>query len=125
MPNDFLGYELEEWLPASPLTGPPLPKWLCITWPWVTPPPPGTHRLVVFRVGNGTVTPGSGDYEAGTTVTLTAVPDAGATFSHWSGDATGTDPTVNILMDRDKEVTANFAGGPPVERQPIEIIWEY
>lgn len=117
-------FELEDWLPMSPLEGPPLPKWMGITWPWVTPPPPGTYHLTVFRVGNGTVTPGSGDYEAGSTVTLTATPDTGASFDHWSGDVTGTDLVVNVLMDRDKEVTAHFVGGPPVEREPIEIIWE-
>jgi len=124
MDGDFLGHELEEWLPMPPAEGPPFPRFLCIRWPWVTPPPPGTYRLTVFRVGNGTVEPGSGDYEAGSTVTLTAIPDTGATFDHWSGDATGTDPVVNILMDRDKEVTANFVGGPPIEREPIIIEWE-
>lgn len=122
--DDFLGHELEDWLPQEPAKGPPLPRFLQIFWPWYKEKPPETFRLVVFRVGNGTVTPGSGDYEAGTTVTLTAVPDAGATFDHWSGDAMGTSPIVDILMDRDKEVTAHFVGGPPVEREPIEIIWE-
>jgi len=38
MPDDFLGYELEDWLPQEPSKGPPLPKWLGITWPWVAPP---------------------------------------------------------------------------------------
>jgi len=124
MADDFLGYKLEDWAPASPLVGPPLPRWLCITWPWVTPPPPGTYRLTVFRVGNGTVTPGSGDYEAGSTVTLTATPDTGAVFDHWEGDASGTNPVVNILMTSDKEATAVFTGGEPTDREPIIIEWE-
>lgn len=34
MADDLLGHELEEWAPASPLVGPPLPKWMGITWPW-------------------------------------------------------------------------------------------
>lgn len=117
-------FNLEDLMPMDPSLGPPLPRFLQIYWPWATPPPPGTYRLTVFRVGNGTVTPGSGDYEAGTTVTLTAIPDTGAVFDHWEGDATGTSPTVGILMDRDKEVTAVFTGGEPTEREPIEIIWE-
>ncbi|MBA7689880.1 hypothetical protein ES703_98399 [subsurface metagenome] len=25
---------LEDWFPTSPLIGPPLPKWLGLTWPW-------------------------------------------------------------------------------------------
>ncbi|MBA7684486.1 hypothetical protein ES703_92882 [subsurface metagenome] len=115
---------IEDFIPMPPNMGPPLPRWLVIYWPWYKEKPPGTYRLTVFRVGNGTVTPGSGDYEAGSTVTLTATPDAGATFDHWEGDATGTSPTVNILMDRDRGVTAHFIGGPPIEREPIEIIWE-
>ncbi|GAI66945.1 unnamed protein product [marine sediment metagenome] len=114
---------IEDFLPMSPMMGPPLPRFLVIYWPWYERPPE-TFRLVVFRVGNGTVTPGSADYEAGSTVTLTAVPDAGATFDHWEGDATGTSPTIDILMDRDKEVTAVFTGGEPTDREPIIIEWE-
>ncbi|KKN87081.1 hypothetical protein LCGC14_0263510 [marine sediment metagenome] len=117
-------FEAEDLIPMPPAMGPPLPRFLQIYWPWFSPPPPGTYRLTVFRVGNGIVTPGSGDYEAGAMVTLTAVPDTGAVFDHWSGDATGTNPGVGILMDRNKEVTAHFVGGPPVEREPIEITWE-
>lgn len=26
--------KLEDWFPMSPLVGPPLPKWLELTWPW-------------------------------------------------------------------------------------------
>lgn len=121
MENDF---KLENWIPMPPNMGPPLPHWLVIYWPWYEEKPPDTYRLTVFRVGNGTVIPGSGDYEAGATVTLTAVPDTGAVFDHWSGNATGTSPTVDILMDRDKEVTTHFVGGPPVEREEIIIVWE-
>ncbi len=125
MDNDFLGYELEDWTPMPPNMGPPLPIWMGIYWPWYKPPtPPGTYHLTVYKVGNGTVTPGSGDYAAETTVTLTTVPDTGAVFDHWSGDATGTSPTIDVLMNRDKEVTAHFVGGPPIDREPIEIIWE-
>ncbi len=51
MPDDFLGYELEEWLPQEPSKGPPLPKWLGITWPWVAPP--GAE----FRVSNPVISP--------------------------------------------------------------------
>lgn len=118
-------FKLEDLMPMSIMKGPPLPRFLVIYWPWYTEKPPGTYRLTVSRVGNGTVTPGSGDYTAGTTVTLTAVPDTGgAIFDHWEGAAVGTSATVTILMDGDKEVTAYFTGGPPVGRQPIVIIWQ-
>lgn len=40
--NEFLGHKLEEWMPASPMEGPPLPRWLGIFWPWYEekPTPP-------------------------------------------------------------------------------------
>lgn len=50
MADDFLGYELEEWLPTPPMIGPPLPIWMGITWPWYKeaappPAPPGRANL--------------------------------------------------------------------------------
>jgi predicted outer membrane repeat protein len=44
----------------------------------------------------------------GTSITLTAGPDANSTFGGWSGDCSGTDQTVMILMDADKTCTATF-----------------
>ncbi len=34
MSDDLLGHKLEDWLPQEPQMGPPLPKWLGLTWPW-------------------------------------------------------------------------------------------
>jgi hypothetical protein len=73
-----------------------------------------SYHLEIYIIGKGTVTPVSGDYDIGTTIPLTATPNSGAKFSHWSGDATGTDPTISILMDSDKEVTAHFEDAPPI-----------
>jgi len=56
----------------------------------------------------GTVTPGSGAYENGVTVTLTAQPAAGYRFNYWSGNATGTQNPTSFVMDGIKDVTANF-----------------
>jgi hypothetical protein len=49
--------------------------------------------------------------DAGTTVQLKAIPYGGYVFSHWTGDATGTDKTVDLTMDSDKAVTAVFIPG--------------
>ena len=57
--------------------------------------------------GSGTVT-GAGDYETNEKVTLTATPDEGFAFTHWSGDAVGVEPQVTITMDMNKTVTAHF-----------------
>ena len=60
---------------------------------------------------HGTVakTPDQATYHYGETVQLTATPDAGYTFSNWSGDAGGTANPVSVLMDGNKSVTANYA----------------
>ncbi|MBI5646340.1 MAG: choice-of-anchor D domain-containing protein [Ignavibacteriae bacterium] len=62
--------------------------------------------------GNITISPNQVDYAAGTTVTLTAqnlpAPDTCFVFSHWTGDAIGTNPTVLIVMDTAKHVVANY-----------------
>ncbi len=68
-----------------------------------------TYSLTVTIEGEGSVSPASGEYAIGDTVTLTASETNDAyTFSEWSGDATGTDLTISIVMDADKSVTATF-----------------
>ena len=83
-------------------------------------PPPVTYALSVAKDGSaaGTVTSTpagiacgsdcSESYAAGTSVTLVATPDAGATFTGWSGACTGTG-TCSVTLDADRTVTASFA----------------
>jgi len=56
----------------------------------------------------GFIQPGSGEYEAHYTVTLTAHPLDGYRFTGWGGDASGTSPTFSLYMDGDKYVEAYF-----------------
>lgn len=74
---------------------------------FATAPP---RVLTVTTNGNGTVTanPPGPTYLHGQSVTLTAVPAAGASFVDWAGAATGATNPVTIVMDADKGVTANF-----------------
>ncbi len=68
------------------------------------------YTLTVIQAGSGgTVTPtaGSHTYVSGTSVPVSAVADAGWTFTGWSGDLTGTTAT-SISMDGDKTITATF-----------------
>lgn len=66
------------------------------------------YSLTVNTVGNGSVSPGSGNYPEGTTVTLTATPAEGYAFGGWSGDLSGSSLSASVLMDADKSVTATF-----------------
>ena len=68
----------------------------------------GYYSLSVTVDGKGTVSPSSGSYPSGTTVTITAMPSSGWKFDHWSGDASGTDPTITVTMDGNKVITAHF-----------------
>jgi len=47
-------------------------------------------------------------YYYNTLVTITAVPNPGYTFDHWSGDLTGNQNPDTLFMNADKSVTATF-----------------
>lgn len=67
--------------------------------------------IAVSPAETGTVLlePASGEYEAGTLVTLTAVPSVGYEFVRFSGDTSGTDATADIVMNSDMTIVAEFA----------------
>ncbi len=65
------------------------------------------YTLNVTVVGNGTITrDNAGPYHLNDVVTLTAVADAGWTFTGWS-ECTGTLPC-SVTMDGNKTITATF-----------------
>ncbi|MEL7589493.1 MAG: ice-binding family protein, partial [Prolixibacteraceae bacterium] len=76
---------------------------------------PVTYTLNVTAV-NGTVLkdPNQVAYNSGATVQLTATPDAGYTFTSWNGDATGSVNPLTVIMNADKNITANFTASGPV-----------
>lgn len=72
--------------------------------------------------GSGQVTkiPDQATYNPGDTVTLEALPDLGYVFASWSGDLTGNTNPIDIIMDSNKFVTANFA--PESAQAPSAVI---
>jgi len=70
-----------------------------------------TYTLTVNTVGQGTVTrnPDKATYTHGEVVQLTANPDSGWNFDSWSGDLAGSTNPVNITMNENKTVAANFS----------------
>lgn len=71
------------------------------------PPAPAQYTLATSAGGGGTVSAG-GSYTADTTVVISATPDAGHDFAGWSGDAGGSANPLSVLMDRNRNVQANF-----------------
>ncbi len=73
------------------------------------------YELKVNIVGQGDVeqeiyasVTESSEYPYGTIVELTAVPKTGWRFDEWQGDVSGTETSIRVRVDRDKEVTAFF-----------------
>ena len=71
---------------------------------------PGQHSLAVVAKGDGfvRVSPQINYFADGQTVSVNPIPDLGQDFLGWSGDASGTQNPLSILMDRSKVITANF-----------------
>lgn len=68
------------------------------------------YTIAITKEGEGTITkdPDKSSYIHGEKVTLTASASSGYTFASWSGDASGTETTIELTMDGNKDVTAKF-----------------
>jgi hypothetical protein len=73
-----------------------------------------TYTLVtnVSPAGGGSVSPSSGQYDDGAVITLVAIPASGYNFAYWSGSASGSNPSVTIVMNANMNVTAFFEAAP-------------
>jgi uncharacterized repeat protein (TIGR02543 family) len=63
---------------------------------------------LVSPAGSGSVTPAGGTYDESANVTLITIPASGYRFDRWSGDVSGNTTSVNVIMNGNKNVTANF-----------------
>ena len=84
----------------------------------------GVFPLSVSVSGSGVVTSSPGsincpsnscstDFDNNTSVTLTATPGSGATFSQWGGACSGTSPLCMVTLDNAQSVSATFMSTPP------------
>ena len=73
---------------------------------------PTTYTLTIKKAGSGTgkVTnnPSGSTFTPGTVVNLIAKPDAGSSFTGWSGGCSGTTSTCNVTMNANVSVTTTF-----------------
>ena len=68
-------------------------------------------NLTATTGGSATIASGSSGtfFDAGSEITLSAVPRAGFVFTGWSGDATGANPDLPFTINAPTNITANFA----------------
>lgn len=121
---------------SVPVTATPAPGWVFTGWSGACPGlapcvvlmdanksvtatfalvPPAAFTLTTAVIGQGTISPATGAYVAGSSVPVTAQPAAGWAFAGWSGACLGVGPCT-VLMDANKSVTAIFtavAVNPP------------
>ena len=78
------------------------------------------YALTLTALEGGTVSPESGSYIENDTVELLATPDSTYVFVNWTGSLTSTDNPLSVIMDADKNFTANFTK----KQYPLTIIIE-
>tara|TARA_B100002051_G_scaffold264674_1_gene289798 strand:- start:670 stop:2289 length:1620 start_codon:yes stop_codon:yes gene_type:complete len=66
-------------------------------------------NIVASPQDGGIITPQSGTFNSGENVGITAKPNEGYSFDGWTGDASGTNLSIQIIMDGDKNITGNFS----------------
>lgn len=70
-----------------------------------------THVTLSVRVnpaGAGSIEPQSGEWEEGSSVTLSALANPNYVFESWTGDWNGAASPFVLVMDTDKMITGNF-----------------
>jgi len=81
---------------------------------WVNVTPAGSGNITIKNTITPTSYPNTTEWTTGENVTLEAVPAAGWAFLNWTGvDGAATANPNYVIMNSDKNVTANFYGQEP------------
>lgn len=81
------------------------------------------YRLDAGAEGSGTIqlTPAGGIYTPFTSVTATAVANAGYLFSHWTGDKGGSENPTTLAMTSNRLLTAHFVEQGQVPEYTLSV----
>ncbi|MGB6036711.1 MAG: thrombospondin type 3 repeat-containing protein [Cryomorphaceae bacterium] len=73
------------------------------------------EKVILFELSTsinptlaGSVTPKSGQFESGESISMTATPSDGYVFKNWSGDVSTTENPLKLTVDNDKNIIAVF-----------------
>ncbi len=68
------------------------------------------YNLKINKEGNGSTDPLEGihTYDKGQVITIEATSAEGWEFTGWEGDLTSSETSINVTLDGNKEITANF-----------------
>src|SRR5205807_1273525 len=94
------------------------------------------YRVTISASGNGevSVSPNENLFPPNTTIHVTAVPDWGNDFAFWTGNVTGSENPLTVIMDADKNIRGVFApttvaitiqGEGSVARNPDRAYYRY
>lgn len=96
----------------TPALDVPIPTTISLTAPSGERPVPAPETIYSLSANTGAggvrKAPDQLGYQPGSVVTFTAHDYEGIVFTGWSGDAWGTNESIEVLADRSKIITANF-----------------
>lgn len=75
---------------------------------WVPVAMPTLYSLTVLNSDKGTIDAAAGDYEEGTELTITAIPDYGYVFSSWTGNCSDQTNPLKLAMNSNITLGALF-----------------
>ena len=81
---------------------------LANTWEIETPTPEFFSFSSSVSPSNTGSVSGAGSYQSGSTISISPTPSNGYEFSHWSGDASGSNNPLSITINQDTSIVANF-----------------